>query len=178
MFTRLTKMNVHEAIKARRAVRSYKSDPVPEESLKRILEAARLAPSAKNEQTWKFIVVKDQEKKKQLSQAARNQEFIAQAPIVIAGVALDPEYIMGCEVPGYAVNLAIALEHIALAAVEEGLGTCWVGGFSQPDARKALGVPEKYKVVSLIPLGFPADKPKLKLRKSLEEIVCYDNFIE
>jgi len=171
-------MNVHEAIKTRRAVRSYKPDPVPEESLKKILEAARLAPSAKNKQDWKFIVVKDLEKRKQLSKAARNQEFIAQAPIVIVGVALDPDYIMGSEVPGYAVDLAIAMEHIALAAVEEGLGTCWVGGFYQEEVKQVLKIPEKYKVVILMPLGFPADKPVPKSRKNLEEIICYENFTE
>lgn len=171
-------MNVHEVIKTRRAVRSYKSDPVPEESLKKILEAARLAPSAKNKQDWKFIVVRDLEKRKQLSEAARNQEFIAQAPIVIVGVALDPDYIMGSEVPAYAVDLGIAMEHIALSAVEEELGTCWVGGFFQKEVKEVLKIPEKYKVVVLMPLGFPADKPTPKLRKNLKEITCSENFTE
>lgn len=171
-------MDVQEAVKTRRAVRSYKPDTVPEESLKRILEAVRLAPSAKNKQDWKFIVVKNPEKRKQLSEAARNQEFIAQTPIVIVGVALDPDYIMGSEVPAYAVNLGIAMEHIALSAVEEGLGTCWVGGFSQKEVKEVLKIPEKYKVVALMPLGFPADKPASKIRKDLEEITCYENFTE
>lgn len=171
-------MDVQKAIKTRWAVRSYKSDPVPEESLERILEAARLAPSARNKQDWKFIVVRDLEKRKQLSKAARNQESIIEAPIVIVGVALDPDYIMGSEIPAYAVDLGIAMEHIALSAVEEGLGTCWVGGFSQKEVKEALKIPEKYKVVILMPLGFPADKPTSKLRKSLEEITCYENFTE
>lgn len=171
-------MNIHDAIKIRRSVRSYKPDPVPEESLKRILEAVRLAPSAKNKQDWKFIIVKDPEKRKKLSEAARNQESLVQAPIVIAGIALDPDYVMSCEVPTYAVDLAIAMEHIALSAIEEGLGTCWVGGFSQKEARKALLVPERYKVVILMPLGFPADQPGPKSRKSIEEITCYENFTE
>ncbi|HDZ54354.1 MAG TPA: nitroreductase [Candidatus Nealsonbacteria bacterium] len=171
-------MDVQEAVKTRRAVRSYKPDAVPEESLKRILEAVRLAPSAKNKQDWKFIVVKNPEKRKQLSEAARNQEFIAQTPMVIVGVALDPDYIMGSEVPAYAVDLGIAMEHIALSAVEEGLGTCWVGGFSQKEVKEVLKIPEKYKVVALMPLGFPADKPASKIRKDLEEITCYENFTE
>lgn len=171
-------MDVQEAIKTRRAVRSYKSDAVPEDSLKRILEAARLAPSAKNKQDWKFIVVKEQDKKKQLSRAARNQEFIARALIVIVGVALDPDYIMSSEVPAYAVDLGIAMEHIALSAVEEGLGTCWVGGFPQKEVKEALKIPGKYKVVALMPLGFPADKPASKIRKDLEKITCCENFTE
>lgn len=171
-------MNVHEAIRKRRAVRSYKDDPIPEESLKKILEAARLAPSAKNKQDWKFIVVRDSETRAKLSEAARNQEFVARSPIVIAGITLDPDYVMGSEVPAYAVDLAIAMEHIALAAIEEGLGTCWVGGFSQKEAKETLQIPEKYKVVILMPLGFSADKPALKSRKSIEEIVCYEKFNE
>lgn len=171
-------MDIYETIRKRRAVRNYKSDNVPEESLKRIFEAVRMAPSAKNKQDWKFIVVKNSEKKEQLGKAARNQGFIAKAPIVIVGVALDPEYIMSCEVPAYAVNLAIAMEHIALTAVEEKMGTCWIGGFSQKEAKNALGIPEKYRVVALMPLGFPADKPLPKIRKNLEEIICYDNFTE
>lgn len=171
-------MDIYDAIKKRRSVRSYKPDPVPEDKLKRILEAARLAPSAKNKQDWKFIIVKNPEKRKKLSVAAKNQDFLAQAPIVIAGVALDPDYIMSCEVPGYAVNLAIAMEHIALTAAAEGLGTCWIGAFSQKEVKEILNIPENYKVVSLMPLGFPADKSISKSRKSLEEITCEENFTE
>lgn len=171
-------MDIYEAIKKRRSVRNYKSNPVPEENLKRILEAARLAPSAKNKQDWKFIIVKDSEKRKKLSIAARNQEFIAEAPIVIAGVALDPDYIMSCEVPGYALNLAIAMEHIALSAAAEGLGTCWIGAFSQKEVKEILNIPKNYKVAALMPLGFPADQPGPKSRKSLEEITCEENFTE
>jgi len=113
-------MDVHTAIKTRRSVRAYKPDPVPEESLKRILEAARLAPSAANRQQWKFVVVRDPERRKQLSRAAHNQGFVGEAPVVITAVALDPERVMSCEVPAYAVDLAIAVDHITLAAVEEG----------------------------------------------------------
>jgi len=171
-------MDITEAINKRRSVRSYKLDPVSEDSLKRILEAARLAPSAKNKQDWKFIVVRDPEKRKKLSVAAKNQEFIAQAPVVIVGVALDPDYFMTSEVQACKVDLGIAMEHIALAAVAEGLGTCWIGAFYQDEVKKILNIPEKYKVIALMPLGFPADQAVPKSRKSLEEITCYDNFTE
>ena len=171
-------MDVHTAIRTRRSVRAYRSDPVPEESLKKILEAARLAPSAANRQQWKFVVVRDPEKRKQLSQAAHHQGFVGEAPVVIAAVALEPERVMSCEVPAYAVDLAIAVDHITLAAVEEGLGTCWIGAFSQEEVRRILNIPSRYKVVALLPLGFPADKPKAKSRKELEEIVCYETFTE
>ena len=169
-------MNVYEAIKKRRSVRDYKPESVPEESLKRILEAGRLAPSAHNAQDWKFIVVKDSEKRKALAEAAFGQGFVAKAPVVIVTVALNPEDVMGGGVPTYAVDLAIAVDHMTLAAVEEELGTCWIGAFSQGEVKRILNIPEKYKVVALLPLGFPADSAKPKIRKNLKEIVCYESF--
>jgi len=169
-------MEVFKAIKIRRSVRSYKADPVPEEKLKKILEAARLAPSAHNEQERKFIVVRDVRKRKALSEAALSQSFIAEAPVVIAAVATDPEHVLSSGVPAYAIDLTIAVDHMTLVAVEEGLGTCWVGAFDQRAVKKILEIPAKCKVVVLLPLGFPADKPGEKLRKKLEEVVSYENF--
>ena len=168
-------MDVKEAIKKRRSVRSYKPDPIPEESLRKVLEAARLAPSAHNEQEWKFVVVKNLEKRREVSEAA-GQSFIAEAPVIIAAVATDPEHIMSSGVPAYAVDLAIAVEHMALQAVEEELGTCWIGAFGQEEVKKVLNIPDEYKVVALMPLGFSADKPKEKIRKKLDEIVSEDTF--
>jgi len=171
-------MDVHEAIKTRRSVRSYKPDPVPEESLERILEAARLAPSGHNAQEWKFIVVRDDEKRKQLAEDASGQDFISEAPVIIVAVALDPEDVMSSGVPAYAVDLAIAVDYMTLAAVEEGLSTCWIGAFSQSKVKEILDVPRDCKVVVLLPLGFAKDEPGPKIRKSIEEIVCYDSFKE
>jgi len=171
-------MDVFQVIKTRRSVRAYKPDAIPEESLKKVLEAARLAPSAKNAQSWKFIVVQDEKKRKELAEAAANQTFVGEAPVVIAAVALEPNYIMSCGVPAYAVDLSIAVDHMTLVAVEEGLGTCWIGGFDQEKVREILKIPSKYKVVALLPIGFPADSPGPKIRKSFEEIVCYDNFLQ
>lgn len=169
-------MNVFEAIKNRRSVRAYKSDPVPEEKLNKVLEAARLAPSARNAQEWKFIVVKDAQKREKLVEAALGQKFVGEAPVVIAAVSLNPEKIMSCQVPTYAVDLAIAVDHMTLQAVEEGLGTCWIGAFSQEKVKEALEIPEEYKVVSLLPLGFPADDPSPKTRKNVSEIISYEHF--
>jgi len=168
-------MEVFEAIKNRRSVRKYRPDPVPEDKLKKVLEAARLAPSAHNEQEWKFVVVQDEKRRKELSEAA-GQSFIAEAPVVIAAVSLNPEHIMGCGVPAFAVDLAIAVDHMTLQAVEEGLGTCWIGAFNQDRVKKILHIPEECKVVALLPLGFPADKAGPKSRKSFEEIVSFEEF--
>jgi len=168
-------MNVAEAIKNRYSCRSYKADPVPEEKLKRVLEAARLAPSAHNEQECKFVVVRDDNKRREVAEAA-GQGFIAEAPVIIAAVALEPEHIMRSGNPAYAIDLAIAVDHMTLQATEEGLGTCWIGAFSQEEVKKVLEVPEEYKVVALMPLGFPAEKGRPKSRKSLDEIISYDKF--
>lgn len=169
-------MEVFEAIKTRRSIRTYKPDEIPEEKLKKVLEAARLAPSAHNAQNWKFVVVKDKAKRKEVAQAANNQSFVGEAPVIIAAIGLDPEHIMPCGVPAYAVDLGIAVEHMALAAVAEGLGTCWIGAFSQKEIKQVLKIPQNYQVVALMPLGFPADKAGSKTRKNLEEIVCYEDF--
>ncbi|HUW71640.1 MAG TPA: nitroreductase family protein [Candidatus Humimicrobiaceae bacterium] len=168
-------MNVAEAIKNRYSCRSYKTEPVPEEKLKKILEAARLAPSAHNKQEWKFIVVRDVKKRAEVAEAV-GQSFIAEAPIIIVAVATAPERLMSSGNLAYAIDLAIAVEHIALQATEEGLGTCWIGAFSQEKVKKVLKIPEEYKVVVLMPLGYSAEKGKIKSRKSLEEIISYDKF--
>ena len=121
-------MDVHEAIRTRRSVRDYGDTPIPDEALMKVLEAARLAPSASNQQNWRFIVVKEESRRKGIAHAASNQMWIAGAPVVIAAVATEPRSIMTCGVPRYAVDLAIAIDHITLAAAAEGLGTCWIAG--------------------------------------------------
>jgi len=169
-------MDVKKAIKTRRSVRSYKAEPVPEDKLKKVLEAARLAPSAHNEQERKFVVVKNVKKRKELAEAALNQSFIAEAPVVIVAVATNPESVLTSGVPAYALDLAIAIDHMTLVATEEGLGTCWIGTFDQEAVREVLEIPKECKVVALLPIGFPADKPGPKSRKKLEEIISYNGF--
>lgn len=170
-------MELMEAIRKRESVRMYEDRAVPQDKLLKVLEAARLAPSASNRQRWKFIVVRDADRRRQLSRAAGGQPHLAQAPVVIAAISTMPEYIMRCGVPAYCVDLAIAVEHIALAAADEGLGTCWIGAFSQDEARAVLGVPDDCKVVTLLPLGFSRQDKKEKIRKPLDEIVCYETYI-
>jgi len=169
-------MEVNCAIRERYSVRSYQAQEISDTVLNKLLEAARLAPSANNRQSWKFIVVKEKERRKSLARASAGQDFVGEAPVVIAAVALDPEHIMSCGVPEYAVDLAIAVDHITLQAVELGLGSCWIGAFSQQEAKKILNIPDKYKVVALLPIGYPGVPPGPKIRKSMEEIVCYETF--
>jgi nitroreductase len=169
-------MDLYEAMKLRYSVRLYLNKPVEQEKLDRILDAARLAPSGSNRQPWKFVVVRDAETRKKLVLACSNQEFVGQAPVVIAGVGLMPDRVMSCGVPGDPVDVAIALEHVALAATAEGLGTCWIGSFHQDQIRALLGIPANAKVIEVMTLGYPADYPPPKTRKSMKELACYDRW--
>ena len=171
-------MELKEVIKNRKSIRDYEDKPIPEDKLLRVLEAARLAPSGGNRQEWKFIIVRDSQRRQKLAQAAEGQTFVGKAPVVIAAVATQPTPMMICGVPAYAVDLSIAVDHITLAAVDEGLGTCWIGAFSQEATRKILNVPAKYKIVALMPLGFPKEPGRPKNRKPLNEIICYETFKE
>ena len=171
-------MDVQEAIRARKSIRKYSSKEIPEEKLTKMLEAMRLAPSAKNLQPWKFIIISDEEIKKKLIPACREQTFIADAPIIVVGCALLSEAWggMGGYMSSYPIDLAIALDHLTLAAVEEGLGTCWIGAFDEGEVKKILEVPDDIKVIALIPLGYPEREPNPRPRKELAEIICYNKY--
>lgn len=168
-------MEVFEAIQKRYSCRRYKPDEIEKEKIKKLLEAARLAPSAHNSQEWKFIVVKDPDKRVKIGEAS-NQPFVSQAPIIVAGVATETSGVMRNGIPEFIVNLSIALEHIALEAVEQGLATCWIGAFDQEKVKEILEIPEDCQIVSLLTVGYPADSPPTKDRKPLEEIISFNKF--
>lgn len=173
-------MMVVEAIANRRSIRSFSGRPVEDVKLFRILEAGRLAPSARNMQDRRFVVVKDPDLRRRLAEAARNQEFIGQAPVVIVACGTS-DYVMTCGQLTYPIDVAIAVDHMTLAAVEEGLGTCWIGAFYEDNVKEILGIPQNIRVVALLPLGYPAEPAKTveavpKPRKSLGEIVVYDRW--
>jgi nitroreductase len=169
-------MNVMEAIEARRSIRAYLDKPVEEQKLMRVLEAARLAPSAKNIQEWKFVVVRDKATRILLADAAKGQTFVGQAPLIIAACGTVTDYVMTCGQAAYPVDLSIAVEHMVLQAVEEGLGTCWIGAFYEDQVKKILGIPDSARVVALLPLGYPASQPAARPRKPLAEIVAWEKW--
>ena len=169
-------MNVHEAIRARRSVRAYEKKAVGEAKLARVLEAARLAPSASNRQALKFVVVRDEATRLKLAKAAAGQGFVAGAPVVLAAVATDPARTMACGEKSGTVDCAIALDHVSLAAVAEDLGTCWIGAFDEPAVRSILGIPDSCRVIELMTLGHPAESPGARPRKSLDELIRYDRW--
>lgn len=169
-------MNVMDAIRGRYSVRSYKDQPVEEDKLLAVLEAARLAPSGSNRQPWRFVVVRDVQRRQEMMAACKGQKFIGQAPVVIAAVGLMPDRVMSCDVPGDPVDVAIAIDHMTLAAFELGLGTCWVGAFDQDAVRNVLEIPADHKVIEVLALGYPAADAGAKDRKSLEDIVCWERW--
>lgn len=173
-------MDFYEVIRTRRSIRSYKPDPIPEEVLMRILDAARIAPSGSNRQPWKFIVVKDEELRKRLAAACHNQTFIAEAPVIIVACGYNIHWNRG----GYMgdlsmlIDVSIAFTHLILAARAEGLGTCWIGAFDNEEVKKILGVPEDVNVVAVTPLGYPKDEEFREpgSRKALSEIISINGF--
>jgi len=173
-------MDFYKVIRTRRSVRSYKPDPVPEEVLNRVLEAVRIAPSGSNRQPWKFIIVKDEELKKQMVAACRNQSFVAEAPLIIVACGYNIHWNRG----GYMgdmsmlVDVSIAFTHLILSARAEGLGTCWIGSFNNEEVKKILNVPEDANVVAITPLGYPKHEEFIEpsQRKSLTEITSVNKF--
>lgn len=169
-------MDFAELIRSRYSVRAYKPDPVSEDKLKRILEAARLAPTAANRQPFKLIIIKTQGREDELRRLYSRDWFV-QAPLVIGLIALPENAWKRRDGKNYAdVDGAIVMDHLILAAANEGLGTCWVGAFDPAAAREILKLPEEVEPLAFTPLGYPADNPSPKKRKNLEELVCYEKW--
>jgi nitroreductase len=170
-------MEVYEAITTRKSVRGFQDRDVPEEIVTRLLEAARLAPSASNRQEWRFVVVRDRATRKELARVAHAQAFVGQAPVVLACCAETDGHVMPCGHLCYPIDVAIAIDHITLAAVAEGLGTCWIGAFDEDQVKEMLGIPPEIRVVALLPIGYPQDPaPVAKSRLPLEEIVKWERW--
>jgi len=172
-------MDVFDAIRWRRSVRSYVSEAkIDEWKLNRLLEAARLAPSGKNRQKTRLIVIQDEERKRRLADLCHHQKFVAEAPLVIAAVSVEPNAKMGSGTPAHRVDAAIMLEHIVLEAVELGLGTCWIGAYDKERLSEFLNVPKNCELIALLTVGVPKDGWYLREpdRLPLEEILFYERF--
>jgi nitroreductase len=169
-------MEFKEVIKNRYSVRVYKPIPVEDDKLNQILEAARLAPTACNMQPFQFIVIHTKGKEEDLRRIYRGSWF-AKAPIVICACALESQGWRRADGKSYAaIDLAIAVDHLVLAAADLGLGTCWVGAFDVKAAREILKLPPDVEPLIFIPLGYSDDKPGNKYRKSIDELVRYEHY--
>ena len=174
-----------QLVRGRRSIRRYLPRPVEREKILTCLEAARLAPSAENAQPWRFVVIDDPELKARFSRAAfsgiyASTKFAAAAPVLILILAkLDfVAHRLGKQVqkiPFFLIDVGIAGEHIVLQAEELGIGTCWIGWFHMRKARKVLNIPRKYKIVSLLAMGYYEKKPsREQLRKPLQDVAWFN----
>lgn len=171
-------MDVFEAIARRKSVRSYEPASVSKETLEKLLEAARLSPSARNSQPWHFVVVSDLTKRRALSKGVFAR-FLSEVPVVIVACgdpSLSPDW--------YVVDVALAGENMVLAATAEGLSTCWVGSFDELKVRELLKIPDNLRVVALLAVGYAHEKASVRRRfidlvrrrKTLNEIASWEEY--
>ncbi|HTZ62297.1 MAG TPA: nitroreductase family protein [Thermoplasmata archaeon] len=176
-------MDVLDAIRSYRPCIQYQSRPIPPEKLKNVLAAARLAPSQRNLQPWRFVVIQDDERKRLLAQASNRGRLIAEAPAVIVAFAIEEDIpvTIGGYISAYPLDVAVAVDHLQLAATAEGLGSNWIIEFNDEKVRTVLRVPEGIHPIGIIPIGYPADgngsaKGPDDGRKSPDEIIAYDEY--
>ncbi len=170
-------MTVLEAVRGRFSVRKYTDKPVTDENLNAVLEGARLAQSAKNFQDWRFVVVRNKQTREALVPACKNQQFVANAPVVIVCCGINTDYILTCGQHSYNIDVSIAMENMVLVAHDIGLGTCWLGAFYEDQVKNVLGIPSKgVRVVGILTLGHPAVSAPAKKREPLDAIVSYEKW--
>lgn len=175
-------------MQTRRSVRKYIDKPVEDEKIVQLLESARIAPSGSNTQPWHFIVVKSDDTKEKIAKVSHDQKWMNTAPVHIVCVADirsrikdNSELDLNESSPQPELKLiirdtTIAIEHIVLEAENLGLGTCWVAWFTQEDIRPILNIPSDKYVVGIIPVGYADETPSPRPRKSLEDIIHYENW--
>jgi nitroreductase len=170
-------MEFSELIACRYSVRAYKPDPVEDAKLQRVLEAARLAPTACNRQPFQIIVAHTQGRKAELSRIS-NQAWIFDAPLLLCAVGVPREgWVRSEDKRRYLdVDVAIVMDHLILEAANQGLGACWIAAFNAKAAREVLRLPDEVEPLIFTPLGYPADAPGIKERKPLENLVRYEHW--
>ena len=170
-------MEFYEAVQARYSCRSYRPDPIPDDVLGRMLAGVRRAPSARNVQPWRFVLVTDAELRPKLAQACCGQTFVGEAPLVVVACGTGTPCKTGGQASTQLLDIGIALEHLALSAAAEGLGTCWIGAFDPAAVGELLGIPADVQVAAVMPVGYPADqRPAEDRRKPLADIICQDRY--
>jgi nitroreductase len=175
-------MEVHEAIRSWKPCRAFQLRPIQEEVLKKVLNAARFAPSAGDQQPWRFVVIRDEEDKKRVANVVTKGHFLTMAPVVLVALGVEEaaSAVLGGYMLAYSLDVAAAIENLVLAAHAEGLGSCWCTEFKEDRLREILKIPEGVRVIGVVPLGYPdptaAGNGGPAQRKSLSEIVAYDGF--
>jgi len=170
-------MQFTDLIQCRYSVRAYRSDPVGDEQLQAVLETARLAPTAANRQAFRLVLIHTSGRQEELAQIY-HREWFSHAPLVICVCSIPAEaWRRASDQKSYAdVDAAIVMDHITLAAADQGLGTCWIANFNPVAAREVLGLPDEVEPVVFTPLGYPADSLRPKERKPLENIIRWEHW--
>ena len=170
-------MDVFEAVKTRRSIRKYLDKPVEKDKLLKVLEAARLSPSANNNQPCRFVVVSDEATRESLL-PAYTREWFVKAPVVIVACCYPDKAWSRMDGESYwKVDAAIAVENMMLVAHEAGLGTCWVAAFDEAKVKDVLGIPKEVRLIAMLPLGYPAEeKREVEDRNPLDEITHYEHW--
>ncbi len=168
-------MDVAQAIRNRYSCRNYHDKPLEQAKLRAILEAARQAPSAKNLQDWRFVVVTDPSTKKKLAVAANNQTFLDNAGAIVVACTVS-DHVMRCGQAIGPIDVAIALEHMCLQATELGLATCWIGSFYPDKVRPIVGIPADVTIIELLAIGYPADTSKEHRREAADRIASFETW--
>lgn len=157
-------MEYREVIQKRKSVRSFKSDPIPDDVLEEILEAGSCAPSAQNRQPWRYLVINDNQKVRELARncglIGLSNFFIKDAPVVIVACAETKSNLRVNSQDYYLVDVAISFQQMILAATNRGIGTCWLAAFSESKLRSYLQIPKSWRIVALSPFGYPAENEK------------------
>lgn len=173
-------MDVYEAIKGRRSIREYKKQDVPDDLVKKLIEAAIMAPSAGNVQPYQFVIVRSEKNRQQLAKAAYNQRILLEAPVEIVACvdekAASKKYGDRGKKLYCIQDTAAAIQNLLLAAYSLDLGTCWIGAFNEDDVRKAVNSPKEIRPVAIIPIGYPNETPQQTSRRSFEEVALKETF--
>ena len=171
-------MDLFEAINERRSIRKFQPRPLSDECIKRIFSAIRKAPSASNAQPYKFIVVNDEDLKLKVASACHDGRWIAEAPVVVVacGIVDDAYPTLGGFMSSYPVDVGVALGYFTLAAVNEGLGCTIIPSFKEEKVKEVLNIPQDVRVLAIIPIGYPAEKPDPSPKKHVSDLVEYNKY--
>lgn len=173
-------MDLADAIKSRRSIRTYKKQEIPQDIVDQLIDAARLSPSAGNAQSWAFVIVREQENKQALSKAALNQRSIVEASVVFVVCAdenrAEESYGSRGKMLYCLQDTAAATQNILLTACSLGLGTCWIGAFKEDEVRRIIKAPKEMRPVVIIPVGYPNESPRARTRRPISEIVHQETF--
>jgi len=180
-------MEFIDVIKARTSVREYSDRSVEAEKISYVLECARLAPSWRNKQCWRFIVIQNKETIKEIAKTSLINPWVKTAPVLVVACGDPTESGKHGSLEYYMVDVSIALEQLVLAATDVGLGTCWTAGFKEDHVKELLEIPKRIRVVAITPLGYPADRKRIveqiikallrsNKRKTLDEIVHHEQW--